>query len=79
MNKEKRTKLFEDYHKSINNEKHPKALKQNRQLYNEIFSVYETSDENKEVLKAGLDQLEIEATDICKILGLTKLNFPEES
>jgi len=78
MNKKKRMELFKDYHKSIDNKKHTKALKQNRQLYNEIFSAYDLGDENKEVLEGGLNQLEIEATDICKILGLIKLNPMEE-
>ena len=78
MNKKQRIELFENYHKSIAKGKEERALKQNRVLYNEIFENYINSNGTKEILEEGLDQLEIESTEICKILGLIKLNPMEE-
>ena len=78
MDKQEVKILFEDYHKSINNKNHIRALEQNRGLWSEIFGAYRHADGDKKVLEGGLDQLEIEATDLCKILGIIQLNPTEE-
>lgn len=75
MNKADRMRLFEDYKKSLDKEEFAMALKQNRLLYNEIFTALVDSNGNKEVLESGLDQLEIEAT--AEILPYVKLNSRE--
>lgn len=80
MDKKQRLNLFKDYYKSISKGKVERALKQNRVLYNEIFEFndYVSSNGFQEKVKAGLNQLEIESTEICKILGFIKLNPMEE-
>lgn len=75
MKKRQIKKLCDNYYKSLEKEKFDLALKQNRLLYNEIFMDYLESNGNKEKLEAGLDQLEIEATEI---LPYVQLNAMEE-
>lgn len=75
MNEEERYKLCDDYEESLAKEKFDLALKQNRLLYNEIFTFLADSNGDREVLEEGLDQLEIEATEI---LPHIQLNAMEE-
>ena len=77
MNEGQRRKLFKNYYKLLKEENYYDALKCNRAIYHEIFSNLEDSNGNKEILEAGLDQLEIEATGILKVLKLN-LNPMEE-
>ncbi|MDP3027401.1 MAG: hypothetical protein Q8N63_06845 [Nanoarchaeota archaeon] len=75
MNRRKRMRLFGEYQKSLDKEEFDIALKQNRLLYSEIFTSLADSNGNRKVLEAGLDQLEIEATEI---LPYVQLNAMEE-
>ena len=78
MNKRQRLKLLDSYCHSINKGYYKKALKQNEQIYYEIYSNLRQNDNRKNAI-AVLKQLKEDAINIKGCLGIMifDINFQE--